>query len=109
MLIAGIAIFFVPKYIQIDIEGLIGKNKFFEAREEHRLAESEDAGAKLKHLSKTVKEIAKTYGLKDEEIALEIENINRSKEAFVEDLLNNLDSFPNNISLLKYFSVSSIL
>ena len=97
LLIAGIAIFFVPKYIQIDIEGLIGKNKFFEAREEHRLAESEDAGAKLKHLSKTVKEIAKTYGLKDEEIALEIENINRSKEAFVEDLLNNLDSFPNNI------------
>lgn len=97
LLIAGIAIFFVPKYLQIDIEGLIGKNKFFEAREEHRLAESEDAGEKLKHLSKTVKEIAKTYGLKDEEIADEIENINRSKEAFVEDLLNNLDSFPNNI------------
>ena len=97
LVLAGIAIFFVPKYIQIDIEGLIGKNKFFEAREEHRLAESEDAGAKLNHLSKTVKEIAKTYGLKDEEIVVEIENINKSKEAFVEDLLNNLDSFPNNI------------
>ena len=52
---------------------------------------------RLENLSDTVKEIAKNYGLKDEEIAYEVENINHSKEMFIEDLLNNLDSFPNNI------------
>lgn len=97
LLISGIALFFVPKYVQIDIEGIIGKNKFFAPAVQNRLAESENAENRLKNLSKTVKEIAKSYGLKDEEIVEEIDNINKSKESFVEDLLNNLDSFPNNI------------
>ncbi len=97
LLIAGITLFFIPKYVQIDIEGLVGKGKFLAPIMQNRLAENDNAEKRLKNLSSTVKEIAKSYGLKDEEIADEIENINKSKESFVEDLLNNLDSFPNNI------------
>ena len=64
---------------------------------DNRLADSRSAERKLENLSNTVREIAKSYGMKDDDIEYEVENINKSKEAFVEDLLNNLDSFPNNI------------
>ena len=96
-LIAAVGILFVPKYIQIDVEDLIGKNRFFGPVADNRLTESISAENKLANLSNTVKEIAQSYGMKNEDVESEIENINISKEAFIEDLLNNLDSFPNNI------------
>ena len=95
--ISAIALLFVPKYIEIDVEDLIGKHKFFSPVADNRLADSRSAERKLENLSNTVREIAKSYGMKDDDIEYEVENINKSKEAFVEDLLNNLDSFPNNI------------
>lgn len=98
ILISSIALLFVPKYIEIDIEDLIGKNKFFSPVVDNRLAESKNTETRLGYLSDTVREIAKSYGIKDEDlVADEVENINKSKEMFLEDLLNNLDSFPNNI------------
>lgn len=98
ILVSSIALLFVPKYIEIDVEDLIGKNKFFSPVADNRLAESKSAETRLGYLSDTVKEIAKSYGIKDEDlVADEVENINKSKETFIEDLLNNLDSFPNNI------------
>lgn len=98
ILVSSIALLFVPKYIEIDVEDLIGKNKFFNPIVDNRLAENQNAETRLGYLSDTVKEIAKSYGIKDEElVADEVENINKSKETFIEDLLNNLDSFPNNI------------
>lgn len=98
ILISSIALLFVPRYIEIDIEGLINKNRFFSPVADNRLAESKSTETRLGYLSDTVKEIAKSYGIKDEElVADEAENINKSKEMFLEDLLNNLDSFPNNI------------
>lgn len=97
LLISAVALLCVPKYIEIDVEDLIGKNKFLAPVSNNRLAESKDAETKLGYLSDTVKEIARNYGVKDEDIAYEVDNINKSKEMFIEDLLNNLDSFPNNI------------
>lgn len=98
ILIASVGLLFVPKYLEIDVEDIIGKTKFFSPVADNRLAESKNAEVRLGHLSETVKEIAKSYGIKDEGlVADEAENINKSKEMFLEDLLNNLDSFPNNI------------
>lgn len=98
ILVSSIMLLFVPKYIEIDVEDLIGKNRFFSPVVDNRLAESKSAETRLGYLSDTVKEIAKSYGIKDEDlVADEVENINKSKETFIEDLLNNLDSFPNNI------------
>lgn len=98
ILVSSIMLLFVPKYLEIDVEDIIGKTKFFSPVADNRLAESKNAEDRLGHLSETVKEIAKSYGIKDEElVADEAENINKSKETFLEDLLNNLDSFPNNI------------
>lgn len=98
ILIASIMVWFVPKYIEINVEDLVGKNKFFNTISDNRLTESKNTEERLGYLSDTIKEIAKSYGIKDEELVVdEIENINKSKEMFVEDLLNNLDSFPDNI------------
>ena len=98
ILISSIMLLFVPRYLEIDVEDIIGKTKFFSPVADNRLAESKNAEVRLGHLSETVKEIAKSYGIKDEEfVADEADNINKSKEMFLEDLLNNLDSFPNNI------------
>lgn len=98
ILAASAVLLFIPTYIELNIEDLIGKNKFLSPVAENRLAESRNAKERLGHLSATVKEIAKSYGIKDEDLVIdEIENINRSKEMFIEDLLNNLDTFPNNI------------
>ncbi len=97
LLIAGIMILFVPKYFDIDIEDLVGRGKFFAPVVDNRLTASTIVENKLDYLSETINEIAKNYGIKQADVEYEIENINKSKEAFVEDLLNNLDSFPNNI------------
>ncbi len=108
ILISSIALLFVPKYIEIDVEDLIGKNKFFSPVIDNRLAESKNTETRLGYLSDTVKEIAKSYGIKDEElVADEAENINKSKETFIEDLLNNLDSFPNNILYEELINIES--
>lgn len=97
LLISSVAFLFVPKFVQIDIEDLIGIHKFLSPVADNRLAESRNAGEKLEHLSNTVKEIAKSYGINDDDVIEEVENIGNSKQAFIEDLLNSLDSFPNNI------------
>lgn len=106
--IASIMILFVPKYIEINVDDLVGKNKFFNPISDNRLTESKNTEERLGYLSDTIKEIAKSYGIKDEDLVVdEIENINKSKEMFVEDLLNNLDSFPNNILYEELINVES--
>lgn len=96
--ISSIVLLIIPKSVHVDVEDLVDKNRFFAPVFDNRLAESRNTKDRLSYLSDTVKEIAKSYGIKDEELVLdEIENINKSKEIFLEDLLNNLDSFPNNI------------
>lgn len=109
LVISSISLLFVPKYIQIDIEEIIGKNKFFAPIQDNRLAESKETEKKLGYLSDTVKEIAKTYGIKEEDVEYEISNINRSKETFIEDLLNNLDNFPNNILYEELINLNNML
>ena len=108
IIIASIALLFVPRYFEINIDSLMVKNKFLSPILNNRLAESQNTEQRLSYLSDTVKEIAKNYGIKDDELMIdEIENINKSKEAFIEDLLNNLDSFPNNILYEELISPSN--
>ena len=97
LIIAGVMVLFVPKYFDIDIEDLVGKGTFFSPVPDNRLTASATTEDKLDHLSETINEIAKSYGIKPTDVEYEVENINKSKEAFVQDLLNNLDAFPNNI------------
>ncbi len=108
ILISVLGLLVLPKHVAVSVDDLVEKNKFFAPVFDNRLTESRNAKDRLSYLSDTVKEIAKSYGIKDEELVIdEIENINKSKEVFVEDLLTNLDSFPNNILYEELISVSN--
>ena len=51
---SSIMLLFVPKYLEIDVEDIIGKTKFFSPVADNRLAESKNAEDRLGHLSETV-------------------------------------------------------
>ncbi len=97
ILIASIGLIFVPKYIEINIENLIGNTKLLAPVSNNRLSEKRDVSSKLNSISSAISEMVKSYGITEEDKILEeIEGINSSREMFVEDLLSNIDAFPNN-------------
>ena len=97
ILIASIGLIFVPRYIEINIENLIGNTKLLAPVSNNRLADNRDVSKKLSGISDTISEMIKSYGITEEaEIYEELEGINNSREMFVEDFLSNIDAFPNN-------------
>ena len=98
ILIAGIAFMFVPKFVGIDIQEITDDIKLLEWQDGVRLADASDTQNKLSNISGVVAEMAKALGVDDTSlIESEIDNINNSKVMFVEDLLSNIERFPNNI------------
>ena len=61
ILIAGIALLAVPKNINLNIENIIGKDKFLPAGTNRGLNRSKETVSKLNNVSKVVKEMADTY------------------------------------------------
>ncbi len=97
ILIASIGLIFVPRYIEINIENLIGNTKLLAPVSNNRLSDNRDVSKKLSGISDTISEMIKSYGITEEaEIYEELEGINNSREMFVEDFLSNIDAFPNN-------------
>ncbi|MBR3152049.1 MAG: SpoIIE family protein phosphatase [Clostridia bacterium] len=97
ILIASVGLIFVPKYIEINIENIIGNTKLLAPPVGNGLSEKRDLSNKLKNISSTITEMIKSYGITEEDkIIEELEGINTSREMFVEDFLNNIDAFPNN-------------
>ena len=98
ILVAGILSMFVPKFVGIDIQEISDDVKLLEWQDGVRLSDATDTKNRLDSISGVVAEMAKALGIKDRTlIENEIDNINNSKVMFVEDLLNNLERFPNNI------------
>lgn len=98
IIVSCIAFMFVPKFVGIDIVGIMDDVKMLEWKNETRLAETNDTKNKLDNISDIVSEMSKVLGVNDKKlIEQEIDNINNSKVTFVEDLLDNIDKFPNNI------------
>ncbi|MBR3132852.1 MAG: SpoIIE family protein phosphatase [Clostridia bacterium] len=97
ILIASVGLIFVPKYVEINIESIIGTTKLLAPPIDNGLSEKRDLSFKLKNISSTITEMIKSYGITEEDkIIEELEGINTSREMFVEDFLNNIDAFPNN-------------
>lgn len=95
--IASVCILFVPGGLVIPVEDLFRKYTAFEKVENNKLESGKTDEERIGKLEKTVSKIAKRYGFEKATLVAEMENINRSKEAFIEDLFKNLDAFPNNI------------
>lgn len=96
-IISSVLILFVPGGLVVPVEDLFRKYVAFEKYDFMKLASGKTDEERLGKLNKTVNKIAKRYGMEKEDVVDEMENISKSKEAFIEDLFKNLDAFPNNI------------
>jgi stage II sporulation protein E len=88
----------VPSTIQIDIEELFGKSKLLQSGPVSRIEENRETVYRLNNVSETIADIADTYKeaaatiIEDEELEEEL-----NKNIFVDELLESLDGFEDNI------------
>lgn len=92
ILIAGLGLLAVPKSITIDIENIIGNDKFLPVGETRRLNRSKETIEKLNNVSNAVKDMAETYSNIDEKDIKE-----KNKQIFITELLNYTENMEENI------------
>ncbi len=96
ILIAGVGLLAVPKSVNLNIENIIGDNKFLPVGATRGLNKSKETIEKLKDVSKVVEDMAETYN--NSSIALDEKEIKeRNKQTFIIELLNNTENMENNI------------
>ena len=94
IIIASVALIFVPSNFNIPIEELIGKSKFLPSFMGNTLTQGKETANKLNVVSQTIQSMAETYAEPQEEK----EDINEeNKNIFIAELLNNLDNIKENI------------
>ena len=97
ILIAGIALLVVPKNINLNIESIIGNNKFLPFSTSRNLNSSKETVMQLNNVSKAVKDMADSYKnvaatvISDEDIR------EKNKQTFITELLNNIEYMQDNI------------
>ena len=97
ILIAGIALLAVPKNINLNIENIIGKDKFLPAGTNRGLNRSKETVSKLNNVSKVVKEMADTYKNVAATAVTEEDITEKNKQKFITELLNNIEYMETNI------------
>ena len=95
ILIAGLGLLAIPKNINLDIENIIGNNKFLPVGANRRLNRSKEAIEKLNNVSKAVNDIANTYNSEKNVSNEEIKE--KNKQIFITELLNYTENMENNI------------
>ena len=97
ILIAGIALLAVPKSINLNIESIVGNNKFFPIGSNRGLNKSKETVVQLNNVSKVVKDMADTYKNVAATVVNEEDIKERNKQTFIAELLNNIDYMKENI------------
>ena len=97
ILIAGIALLAVPKGIKLNIESIIGENKFLPVGTNRGLNRSKETVTKLNNVSKVVKEMADTYKNVATTVITEEDIREKNKQKFILELLNNIEYMEENI------------
>ena len=97
ILIAGLGLLAVPKNINLNIEDLVGTEKFLPVGVTRGLDRSRETIDKLKNVSDTVDDMAKSYEdfikNNDDEITIKQKN----KQIFITELLNSLEKLKENL------------
>ena len=97
ILVASIGLLALPKSFQINLEELIGNSKFLPVVPNGALNKSKQVAENLTHVSEAIKEMATSYrGVEDSEIKIQDE-IDSNRKIFVTELLNNLESYKDNM------------
>ena len=97
ILIAGIALLAVPKNINLNIENIIGTEKFLPVATNRGLNKSKETVNKLNDVSKVVKEMANTYKNVATTVVTEEDIREKNKQKFISELLNNIEYMTENI------------
>lgn len=95
ILVASIGLLLIPKWIRINIDGLVDKEEYLPSFANNRLNSSNEAIEQLNMVSETIKDIAETYVPVVNKTEDEINQ--KNKETFKTELLNNLDGLEDNI------------
>ena len=97
ILVASIGLLALPKSFQINLEEFIGNSKFLPVVPNGALNKSKQVAENLTHVSEAIKEMATSYrGVEDSEIKIQDE-IDSNRKIFVTELLNNLESYKDNM------------
>ena len=97
ILIAGIGLLVIPKNVKLDIENIIGDNKFLPTASNRGLNRSRETVEKLKNVSKAVNDMAESYNLMRKSSPKEEISREKNKQIFISELLNYTDNMENNI------------
>ena len=97
ILIAGIALLAVPKNINLNIENVVGNNKFLPVGSNRGLNRSKETVNKLNNVSKAVKDMADTYKNVAATVITEDDIKEKNKQKFITELLNNIEYKQDNI------------
>lgn len=99
--IASLGLLLIPKTVEINIQDLIGKNKLLETVGDKRLGTNKEMTDDLNNVSNTLDEMIRSY---DEAAATLVEENQDEKveeeikvKQFIEDFLNELDNYQDNI------------
>ncbi len=95
ILLASILLLAIPKNINIDIEEFMGNPKFLPVTKERSLTNEKETVEKLNNISDTIKEMAKSYSKPQKNYSLEEREEN--KQIFIDELLNNLEPYKDNL------------
>ena len=97
ILVASIGLLLVPKNLQINLEEFIGNSKFLPSSGGRALNKSKEVAESLNNVSKAIDKIAVTY--RNEEVSEnDIDNEqDENKKIFISELLNNLESYKDNM------------
>ena len=98
ILIASLGLLILPKNININIDDIIGKNKYLPTTVGALDGDKDETRNKLNSVSETISEIAKSYNEAAEEAITAEEDLTiDAKNSFKEELLNNIEDYPDNI------------
>ena len=96
ILLASVILLAIPKNMTIDIEEFVGGSKFLPISKERSLTREKETVEKLNNVSETIKKMANAY-TKDTEKEYTIEEKEENKQIFVNELLNNLEPYKDNL------------
>lgn len=96
ILLASIILLAIPKNMTIDIEEFVGGSKFLPISKERSLTKEKETVEKLNNVSETIKKMANAY-TKDTEKEYTIEEKEENKQIFINELLNNLEPYKDNL------------
>ena len=112
ILFASLGLLLLPKRIEVVIEDLLGKSKLLPVTTGRNLEENKETIYKLKNISETISEMAKSYAEVAATIVDEKElekQENKNERIFALELRNNMDGLEENILYDDIYNSDEIL